>query len=91
MNLVGIVTPGERVGLLGPNGAGKSTLMRICCGYLPVPPGRGTIVGALIMTAVDNGCTKLGLENWVQEMVTGAIIVAAVTLDHVRHRGRSSS
>ncbi|KIG18142.1 ABC transporter, ATP-binding protein [Enhygromyxa salina] len=38
------VSPGERVGLLGPNGAGKSTLMRICCGYLPVPRGRDTIV-----------------------------------------------
>jgi ABC-2 type transport system ATP-binding protein len=38
------VSPGERVGLLGPNGAGKSTLMRICCGYLPVPHGRDTLV-----------------------------------------------
>ena len=46
----------------------------------------GTLVGALIMTVVDNGCTKLGLENWVQEIVTGAIIVAAVTLDRLRHR-----
>jgi ribose transport system permease protein len=46
----------------------------------------GTIVGALIMTVVDNGCTKLGLDNWVQEIVTGAIIVAAVTLDRLRHR-----
>ncbi len=47
---------------------------------------RGTIVGALIMTVVDNGCTKLGLENWVQEIVTGGIIVAAVALDQFRHR-----
>jgi len=47
----------------------------------------GTIVGALIMTVVDNGCTKLGLDNWVQEIVTGVIIVAAVTLDRLRHRG----
>lgn len=46
----------------------------------------GTIVGALIMTVVDNGCTKLGLDNWVQEIVTGGIIVAAVTLDRLRHR-----
>ena len=46
----------------------------------------GTIVGALIMTVVDNGCTKLGLDNWVQEIVTGAIIVAAVVLDRLRHR-----
>ena len=47
---------------------------------------RGTIVGALIMTVVDNGCTRLGLDNWVQDIVTGAIIVAAVVLDRLRHR-----
>jgi ribose/xylose/arabinose/galactoside ABC-type transport system permease subunit len=46
---------------------------------------RGTIIGALIMTVVDNGCTKLELDNWVQEIVTGAIILAAVALDQVRH------
>ncbi len=48
----------------------------------------GTIIGALIMTVVDNGCTKLGLDNWVQEIVTGAIIVAAVALDRLRHGRR---
>lgn len=46
----------------------------------------GTLVGALIMTVVDNGCTKLGLDNWVQEIVTGGIIVTAVALDRLRHR-----
>lgn len=46
----------------------------------------GTLVGALIMSVVANGCTKLGLANWVQEIVTGIIIVAAVTLDALRHR-----
>ncbi len=46
----------------------------------------GSIIGALIMTLVGNGCTKLGLENWVQEMVTGSIIVLAVALDRLRHR-----
>lgn len=46
----------------------------------------GTLVGALIMTVVDNGCTKLGMDNWVQELVTGAIIVAAVALDRLRAR-----
>ncbi len=44
----------------------------------------GTLIGALIMTVVDNGCTKLGLDNWVQEVVTGGIIVAAVALDRLR-------
>jgi ribose transport system permease protein len=46
----------------------------------------GTLLGALIMTVVDNGCTKIGLDNWVQEIVTGGIILAAVTLDQLRHR-----
>lgn len=44
----------------------------------------GTLLGALIMTVVDNGCTKLGLDNWVQEVVTGGIIVGAVALDRWR-------
>lgn len=46
----------------------------------------GTLVGALIMSVVANGCTKLGLANWVQEIVTGGIIVAAVLLDYLRRR-----
>ncbi len=47
---------------------------------------RGSLIGALIMTVVANGCTKLGLANWVQEIVTGGIIIAAVSLDSFRHR-----
>ncbi len=46
----------------------------------------GSIIGALIMTVVANGCTKLGLANWIQEIVTGLIIVLAVTLDRLRQR-----
>lgn len=46
----------------------------------------GTLVGALIMTVIASGCTQMGLPNWVQEIVTGAIIVAAVALDRLRHR-----
>lgn len=46
----------------------------------------GSMIGALIMTFVANGCTKLGLANWVQEIVTGSIIILAVALDRVRHR-----
>ncbi len=47
----------------------------------------GTLIGALLMTVVDNGCAKLGLDNWVQEVATGAIIVAAVAIDRLRRRG----
>jgi ribose/xylose/arabinose/galactoside ABC-type transport system permease subunit len=45
----------------------------------------GTLIGAMLMTVIDTGCTKLGLDNWIQEIVTGGIIVAAASLDRVRH------
>jgi len=50
----------------------------------------GTIVGALIMTVIRSGCAQMGLPNWVQEMVTGGIIVTAVAIDRWRQRRRSS-
>jgi ribose transport system permease protein len=46
----------------------------------------GSLVGAFIMTIVANGCTKLELANWVQEIITGGIIVVAVAIDRFRHR-----
>jgi ribose/xylose/arabinose/galactoside ABC-type transport system permease subunit len=47
----------------------------------------GTLLGALIMTVVSNGCTKVGLSNSVQEIVTGGIIILAVAVDRVRQKG----
>jgi ribose/xylose/arabinose/galactoside ABC-type transport system permease subunit len=46
----------------------------------------GTLVGALLMTVIKTGCTHLGLANWVEEVVTGIIIVVAVALDRFRHQ-----
>jgi ribose transport system permease protein len=51
----------------------------------------GALIGALIMTVVANGCTKMDFPNWVQEIVTGAIIIAAVVLDQLRHRGTGTT
>jgi ribose/xylose/arabinose/galactoside ABC-type transport system permease subunit len=44
----------------------------------------GTIIGAAIMTIIQIGCTQKGLANWVQQIVTGSIIIVAVALDRVR-------
>ena len=49
----------------------------------------GTVVGALIMTVIRSGCSQMGLPNWVQEIVTGGIIIIAVALDRLRHRRMS--
>lgn len=46
----------------------------------------GSIVGALIMTVIRTGCNQWGLDVWVTQVVTGAIIVIAVALDRLRHR-----
>ncbi|HEV8604806.1 MAG TPA: ABC transporter permease [Tepidisphaeraceae bacterium] len=45
----------------------------------------GSLIGALMMNMVGNGCTKLGWPNWVQEIATGVIIIIAVALDRLRH------
>jgi ribose/xylose/arabinose/galactoside ABC-type transport system permease subunit len=44
----------------------------------------GTLVGALLMTVVANGCNKIGLSNADQDMVTGGIIIAAAAFDQWR-------
>ena len=44
----------------------------------------GTVAGAAIMTVIQVGCSQQGLPNWVQQIVTGTIIVFAVALDRWR-------
>ena len=50
--------------------------------------GQGSVVGAafgtLIMTTINMGCTQIGVPNWVQEILTGVIILVAVGLDRWR-------
>lgn len=46
----------------------------------------GTILGALIMATIANGCSMMVLPSWVQEIITGSIIVIAVALDRLRAR-----
>ena len=50
----------------------------------------GSVIGAMLMTVIKTGCIHLGWPNYVQEVVTGVIIIVAVGLDRVRHtRGGS--
>ncbi|NNE99818.1 MAG: sugar ABC transporter permease [Pyrinomonadaceae bacterium] len=49
--------------------------------------GRGTVfgacLGALIMASLDNGMSLLNLQDFIQELIKGSILVAAVGLDMV--------
>jgi ribose/xylose/arabinose/galactoside ABC-type transport system permease subunit len=55
--------------------------------------GRGTVAGTLLgattMAVIQIGCAQKGYPNWVQQIVTGAIIVLAVALDRWR-QGRQT-
>jgi ribose transport system permease protein len=44
----------------------------------------GSVVGALIMAFLRNGCQQMGWPNYIQEIIIGGIIVVAVALDRLR-------
>lgn len=44
----------------------------------------GSMIGALIMAFLRNGCQQMGWSNYIQEIIIGVIIVAAVALDRWR-------
>jgi ribose/xylose/arabinose/galactoside ABC-type transport system permease subunit len=46
----------------------------------------GTLSGAAIMAVIDHGCTMLGIDDMYQDILIGAIIIAAVALDQYRQR-----
>jgi len=48
----------------------------------------GTMVGVAIIGVMSNGLNILGVNAYVQQVVTGLIIIAAVTLSSLRTRGR---
>ncbi len=46
----------------------------------------GSILGALIMALLRNGSQQMGWPAYVQQIIIGIVIVAAVALDRLRHR-----
>ena len=46
----------------------------------------GSIIGAIIMAILRNGCNLVGIPNYVQNIVIGAIIILAVGIDRLKHR-----
>lgn len=51
----------------------------------------GSLIGAFLMTVIRTGCTYSGLPNWVQEILTGVIIVTAVAVDRFRRGSRAAA
>ncbi|MGB7158416.1 MAG: ABC transporter permease [Tepidisphaeraceae bacterium] len=47
----------------------------------------GTLIGALIIAVIQNGMNLTGVESYLQKVVLGLVILAAVILDMLRRRG----
>ncbi len=50
----------------------------------------GSILGALIMSLLRNGSQQMGWPSYVQQIIIGMVIIAAVALDRLRHRAPKS-
>lgn len=48
----------------------------------------GTVIGTVILGVMTSGFTFLGIDSYIQDIVKGIIIVAAVTADQYRQRRR---
>jgi len=47
----------------------------------------GTVIGTVILGIMTSGFTFIGLDAYIQDIVKGGVIVAAVVADRYRHRG----
>jgi ribose/xylose/arabinose/galactoside ABC-type transport system permease subunit len=48
----------------------------------------GTLIGALLMAVLRNGCNMTGIPNYLQNIVVGVIIISAMGLDRLGTRSR---
>ena len=70
-------------------GAELDVIASVVIGGASLNGGEGTIlgsmIGALIMAFLRNGCQQMGWPNYIQEIIIGIIIVLAVAIDRWRH------
>ena len=85
----------SRLASADPNAGGGFELQAIAAvviGGTSLMGGRGSVVssfsGVLIIAVLANGLSQLGAAEPVKRIVTGAVIVVAVVVDHFRVRGQ---
>ncbi len=70
------------------NGAELDIIAAVVIGGGSLSGGQGSIagslIGALIMAFLRNGCQQMGWPNYIQEIIIGVVIVLAVALDRAR-------
>ncbi|OQP86661.1 ABC transporter permease [Rhizobium rhizosphaerae] len=91
--LVGILLT-ARIGSANPTGGGGYLLSAYAAVFLGMTAFRegesnvpGTLVGAAIIAVIGNGLTILGVSTFLQDIITGSIILAAVLVRRVGRQG----
>jgi D-xylose transport system permease protein len=94
----GIIAASRLVAVNQSSGSGDVLLNAIAAaviGGTSLFGGRGTIwsalTGALVIGSINNGLDLLALSAAIKFMVTGAVLLAAVTVDAVARQGRQSA
>jgi len=50
----------------------------------------GTLIGAFVISVIQNGMNLLGFDSYLQQVVLGAVILFAVLLDKARQKGTAT-
>jgi D-xylose transport system permease protein len=99
MAVVGGIMLASRLRSVDTNtGGGQALLYPIAAaviGGTSLFGGRGTmkaaVLGALVMLSIDNGLGLLGLSSGTKFVLTGGVLLLAVTVDSISRRGREHS
>jgi D-xylose transport system permease protein len=93
----GLFAAGRLASAAQSSGAGDTNLTAIAAaviGGTSLFGGRGSafsaLLGVIVITAIANGLILLNLESDVRYMVTGGVLLLAVTLDAVSRRARTT-
>ena len=74
------------------NGLELAAIAAVVIGGTSLMGGRGSVVrsffGVLIIAVLGTGLAHVGAQESTKRLITGCVIVAAVVLDHYRHRHR---
>ena len=93
-NAQGITATAIKIGNLGPFSGESAVFVHLAETVLPeyaantLMLGASVVIGVLILGVLTNGLTQLEINSYIQQVLTGAIIVLAVTLSSISRRGR---
>jgi D-xylose transport system permease protein len=94
----GILAAGQLTSVSQASGGTDTNLTAIAAaviGGASLFGGRGTayaaLLGILVLQSIQTGLNVIGVESEVRYMVTGAVLLLAVSIDSVSRRARSSS